>query len=975
MSEKTSKPTVSARKTGLLTKLGIGVSVLLALLVVAYLVATSVWFLKSVILPKAGVALNARITVEDAALSPFSSVTLTRLKVTPQGEETLFSAEEARLRYSLLDIIHGRINVAEISVSSPMVQVIFQADGTSNLDPILKAQKAVPAPPPKTAAPSQSLQLDLKKVVLNNATVRYVQKLKNGGQQVVELTGLTFTADDLANNRAGKIGLATDLKFDQGLAGPSNGVIGAKLAGTFDLALDAFLMPATVKGAAKLRTTLASGTLKDAAGLGASLETELTLKELKSAVLEFDQAGQSLGLVRVSGPFDSSKLEAKLRADIAGIDRRLLNMAGAMFGADFNSTTLNSTNQIDLAQGAKQITVKGALAVGQFSFTRTGQTTPVLDLNAVYELTANRAVRHGPAELKKLTVAFRPAGQPGGTLEVSGSYHVSESHGHFIAGLTNLDQNLLGPFLSPWLGDRQLVSMVINAGAEAWIGAGFAAVLKSDLSLTNLVLKDPAAALFPAPLELGASLDATYTNSVLQLRQLRMALPPTPRAANLMTLAGKLDLTASKTITGSLALTSPGLDFTRYYQMFASPPATNLPAATTNPMGRAPATNAPSREPEPLLLPLHQFDFSSDLAAVYLEEVVVSNWVQTTRLDGGQITVDPFKLSLNGAPVSAKAVLNLGVKGWEYDVSLNADRVPIAPFAHLRGYATHGEVQGFLVADAAIKGAGITPSSLQKNLIGTANFAITNASIEMKTGDAVTHAKGLLPSLLGGLGTVFKPVLGFLGAPDVLQSPLTLIAARIELGQGQINLKQAGVESSLFRAGTTGTITLGDPMDSSRYNDLPLDLALSRDTALRARLASSSTPTHQAFVQLPSFVTVGGTFAKQDVQIKKTAILGLIGKSVIGFVPQAGDAAGGALKGLIGLLTGDKPKAGTNAVPATNTPGGSGLFKAIGGLFGNKSSPPPPTTNAVSPAGATNAPGPNPPAEPPKKPGLLDFLK
>ena len=126
-------------------------AVLIVLLVVVYFVATSSGFLTGVILPRVSKAMNAQITVSDASISPFSQVVLRGLKVQTAGTEPLLSAAEVRLRYSLMDILKGNIRVDEVTVTSPMVTLIENEDGTSNLDPLLKAepkQAAVPVPVP-----------------------------------------------------------------------------------------------------------------------------------------------------------------------------------------------------------------------------------------------------------------------------------------------------------------------------------------------------------------------------------------------------------------------------------------------------------------------------------------------------------------------------------------------------------------------------------------------------------------------------------------------------------------------------------------------------------------------------------------------------------------------------------------------------------------------------------------------------------
>src|SRR2546423_1357115 len=82
---------------------------LILLLVVVYFVGTSSAFVKGVILPKVGKALNAEITVSSASIPPFSRVVLRDLKVQTTGPEPLLTASEVRANYSLAAIMRGNI--------------------------------------------------------------------------------------------------------------------------------------------------------------------------------------------------------------------------------------------------------------------------------------------------------------------------------------------------------------------------------------------------------------------------------------------------------------------------------------------------------------------------------------------------------------------------------------------------------------------------------------------------------------------------------------------------------------------------------------------------------------------------------------------------------------------------------------------------------------------------------------------------
>lgn len=384
---------------------------LLVLVIALYFVGTSAAFFKGVILPRVGAALNADVTVSDAAISPFSSVTLRDLKVQPRGGEPVFTAREVRARYSLWSILGGKIVVTEATVESPVISVIENADGTSNLD----AFRPTPAKAKKTAAPpaakSTPPQVDVKLVALNNATVRLVKHHKDGARDVTEITGLNFSARDLKNGSSGKIELDATLALDKA-AQPSApaGSFRAKVGGSFTFDLLADLQPASVKGNTTFTVEQATGALAELAALGARLDCEVTPTELKQVALRFTKAGAALGEVRVSGPFALAKQEGKLKAEILALDRQVLNLAAAGSGMDFGTTTINSSTEIELTKGGQEISLAGFLEVARFQVTRLGQTSPTLDLRSDYNVLVDNTAQS--ASLKTLNLVGKQNQHP-----------------------------------------------------------------------------------------------------------------------------------------------------------------------------------------------------------------------------------------------------------------------------------------------------------------------------------------------------------------------------------------------------------------------------------------------------------------------------------------------------------------------------------------------------------------------------------
>ena len=195
-------------------------------LLIAYFVGTSEWALKSIILPRVSKAMNATVTVENAKISPLAEVDLRGLRVQTVGTEPLLSAQRVHANYRLMDVIKGNINVSLVQLDSPVVNLITFADGTSNLDPITQGAEKKEKKPKDTTKEKKSgepTKLNLQKFVLNNATVRKVQQRKDGTRELLEITGLNITAEDIGNNKTGQLGLAANFRMDQGLNSASNG--------------------------------------------------------------------------------------------------------------------------------------------------------------------------------------------------------------------------------------------------------------------------------------------------------------------------------------------------------------------------------------------------------------------------------------------------------------------------------------------------------------------------------------------------------------------------------------------------------------------------------------------------------------------------------------------------------------------------------------------------------------------------------
>ena len=1400
----------AAKKSGLIKKLAVAALVLGALVVVAYFLVTSAMFQKGVVLPRVAKALGADLTVEDTEISPFSSVVLHGVKLQVPGSDPIFTAKEIRARYSLMDIIGGKMTVEEAAVSGATINVVQNPDGTFNFTPIVKATESKEPKPAKPAAtsPSAPPQLNIKSISVKDSTIRFTKTEKSGARLLAELAGVNVTAANIQNGQPLKLTLGTDLKFEQSAsASAAPDALAAKLSSTFDIGLQADLMPQGVKGALRLDVSQALGAFADGKGLATTLDLDLTMKEIKQLALRVARGQQTLATISASGPLDVMKQEGRVRLDIAGLDKNVLNLVGAKLGMDFGNTSISLANEVTLAKAGKSLSAVGQFAANNFGVTQQGQATPPLDLKLTYNvavdlagqsavvqafnfgalrnqqpliaaalskplavawntnaannvgdsefslnvtglnladwrpfigkiapdgrvdvalqvaaqnmgkklgvnLTANVAgltafagtnqfsqlgatvslkaavddfkqvnlelldakttqqgqplanimasgqldagtmnanlgvslaasltraaslvsvpgvkvaggqisfagrvaqqvaiankltnttqtltgklnltdftggyekyafdrltttvdvdadfLNSAQAVVRKLAMALSHAGQPAGTVEVAANYDLKKSAGTASVKVANLNENLLRPVLAPSLGDikllggsinltldanhnpaaeslvkadvqvarlhladakgsvpnvpldlrvlteaslrqpakdqmlvtlkqlagtlsangrpggtfevagnfdskalagaatvkltdfneallgpvlasalgdKKLVSVAINANANAKFAAKGESALTADLSVARFLMTDPKNTLPTVPMDLRVAVDGSFSQpatnqmliavrklagniaqgaasggnfdvtgnfdtkkggqftlkladlnqnalkpfigtalgdkqlqtvsinanasgkfdlagdsavkadvtvdkllvrdpkgtlpesplflqvvldggmakQVVDVKQLMLALSPTPRGKNQLVVTGRADLSNTNAYQANFKVAAESLDVTPFYDLFDS--AQKKAEAAKPVPAPQPASNV---EPPAMKLPLRQTSLDVNIGKFFLREIAISNIVVAAKVDNNRVTVKPLALVMNGAGINAAVDANLGVPGYTYDLALATDRIQLEPLVTTFAAAIpQGAIKGEALAKVAIRGAGITGESLQKNLQGNVNFSVTNGIIQLSQlgGEPKTAMAKFLKTLTTGVLAYIGPIVGI---PDIMRPPLDYVVVDANIANGTVNLAKVAAHSPVVIVDAQGNIQLAAVTTNSAMN-IPVEVWLPNSFA--KKFTGAQFPAGSDFGRLPHFVDVRGTIGSPDVKVDKTK---LIGSAVIGNLGTLGGAVGGkageTLKGvggaLGGIFGGGQPKAPagtttTNAPPAPGNP-------------------------------------------------------
>jgi hypothetical protein len=646
------------------------------------------------------------------------------------------------------------------------------------------------------------------------------------------------------------------------------------------------------------------------------------MAQLRRVALAVRQGFESGGSFDVSGKYDLAKQSGEFTFSAVDFNQNALRpfVGPALAPNKLVSLSLNAKGSARYYPQADS-SVKVELKLANFLVDDPQHQLPKSPLSANVQLDA--AMQKDLVTLRQILLALTTADQAKNELLASGKFDLGKKSGEINFSATDFREAAFQPFLASALAPNKLVSVALNAKGNASFNAQAQSSVQCELSVTNLVLDDPEHKLPKAPQSVGLRLDGAMEKELLNLRQVLLTLAPTERAKNQLSLSGKIDLAKTNAAPGQLTLQAESVDVTPFYDLFAGKPAATPAAEPQKKTAPAPqpAPAAPPSEPDPVALPFKQFTFNAKVDRFYLREIALSNFVTTAKIDNNKVLLRPFQLTMNGAPVSAAADLNLGVKGYAYDLSLNADKIPLDPIVNSFMPDSRGQYHGLILANAQIKGAGITDANLQKNLAGQFGFSFTNASIQLFANNK--PPKNVFTRLiwytLEGIGV-------FLRINELANSPLNSVYAQAQIGDGKINLSRVNLQSQAFEIHTQGVVPMQVPLTNSPLN-LPLEMSLSRSLAQKSGLMPANTPPNATYAALPTFVTVKGTVGAPKSDFKELAVGGILLKTGVGVAEQlgvnVGGKTGGILKGVGDLLTG-QGTANTNVVetnkPGTNAP-------------------------------------------------------
>jgi uncharacterized protein involved in outer membrane biogenesis len=669
-------------------------------------------------------------------------------------------------------------------------------------------------------------------------------------------------------------------------------------------------------------------------GLRLKLATDATLAEfkdlnVKSLDLNLQRSGRDLVTLKASAGHNTDRKDS--RAEFNGeFQIPALLETFPVDTASFSSGTLRISGKLDAKPGVTNLATDIVLAglKGHFGELQ------LQDYQSTVSLVAG--ISGNTLDLQKLQLTAQSGPGLGGKLEANGRYDLAQKTGDFAFKTIDFNERAIGPFVAAALAPKNLVSVSLDVNGKVSLLKGGDIALQTDLGVSKLVVNDPTGSVPNTPFAVGVTLDVAQRGSAIDLKNLRIDLGKTALAPNQLVLKGLVDL-ATNAAPSSLSIQSDGLDLTPLYNLLAGPTKTNATTAPATAASKPAAATAEPGEPAPITLPLRQLAVDVNIAKILLREIQIADWKTRLSIKDSVIAIDPLSLKINGAPITAKVTANVGVPGYRYDTQLRIERLSLEPFINSFTPERKGQIHGTLLANANIRGAGVTGASLSSNLNG--GFAFTATNLNLKLGDTKTplirtviNVVTALPKLIQNPGAQVGSWLGQLtgGAQaktgswvdDLEAEPLDVIDLSADIGNGAVSLKTARVQSAALRIDARGGLRFAPVLTNSPIN-IPVSIALSRKIAEKAVLLDASTPADAAYAPLPEFLTVKGTLGNPSPSVDKLALAAMgaktLGRAAAGLGGNLGGKVAGAA-GILGNFLGTPPATATNAPAPKGNP-------------------------------------------------------
>ena len=508
--------------------------------------------------------------------------------------------------------------------------------------------------------------------------------------------------------------------------------------------------------------------------------------------------------------------------------------------------------------------------------------------------------------IQQAKLEFSQQAKPQGELRVTGSLPLGQADGELELTATGILAGLLNTAAHPWLAPVEVTQSQAQTKTKVLLGADGSIALESTGALGQLMLTEGDKPLLAKPTTIGLALKTKLSGDDIALNQTEITLPKSDRASNKLSATGKLSAPADKDISGSLKLSSDAVDLDSVIGLLPKNEAVATEGDFVNDLAGLPDAFAGLA-----------LDLQLQLAKAFWDHITIAKADISGKASGKVIDLPKVQFELNGMPVTGSLRIDKTNPKPAYAFEVQLKDQLAQPLVAAIDPESKESIAGKVTVLAKLDSSGESQGGFWSNLKGTAEFKFTDGDLRVFS----DTTKILL-----------TPVAILLRLPEMLNSPIDSMHAKLKIENESIQLETCEVKGSMFVASATGAIALDETLEASAL-DIPVQLSVRRDVADKAGLIPKGTPLSAKFVKLPDFVKVGGTIGEPKTKTNKLAIVGLLGQSAAGLPGTIENKAGGLLENAANLLDGEF--IGTDAKDAL-TNGGNNLFNNLNSLIGGE---------------------------------------
>ena len=508
--------------------------------------------------------------------------------------------------------------------------------------------------------------------------------------------------------------------------------------------------------------------------------------------------------------------------------------------------------------------------------------------------------------IQQAKLEFSQQAKPQGELRVTGSLPLGQADGELELTATGILAGLLNTAAHPWLAPVEVTQSQAQTKTKVLLGADGSIALESTGVLGQLMLTEGDKPLLAKPTTIGLALKTKLSGDDIALNQTEITLPKSDRASNKLSATGKLSAPADKDISGSLKLSSDAVDLDYVIGLLPKNEAVATEGDFVNDLAGLPDAFAGLA-----------LDLQLQLAKAFWDHITIAKADISGKASGKVIDLPKVQFELNGMPVTGSLRIDKTNPKPAYAFEVQLKDQLAQPLVAAIDPESKESIAGKVTVLAKLDSSGESQGGFWSNLKGTAEFKFTDGDLRVFS----DTTKILL-----------TPVAILLRLPEMLNSPIDSMHAKLKIENESIQLETCEVKGSMFVASATGAIALDETLEASAL-DIPVQLSVRRDVADKAGLIPKGTPLSAKFVKLPDFVKVGGTIGEPKTKTNKLAIVGLLGQSAAGLPGTIENKAGGLLENAANLLDGEF--IGTDAKDAL-TNGGNNLFNNLNSLIGGE---------------------------------------